>query len=324
MPRFDLGLDELLTYRPSVRECADFDDFWAKTLTAARSAEGSASETSYAGLTPAFAITDVRFPGFGGEPVAAWLIRPRIAVDEVLPGVVNFIGYGGGRGLPYGRLEWPSAGYVTLVMDTRGQGSQWGAPGDTPDPHGSGPAVPGYLTRGIDSAETYYYRRLMTDAVRAVDYLASRPDVDANRIAVVGASQGGGLALAAGALSSAAAVLADVPFLCHFERAVGLTGREPYEEIARYLAVHRDRIDEVFDVLSYFDGVNMAKRISVPTRISVGIMDEICPPSTVYAAANQIRDVVVDLYQFNMHEGGEVEQWARQAAWLADVFGVGN
>ena len=63
-------------------------------------------------------------------------------------------------------------------MDTRGQGGQYGSGGDTPDPVGSGPAAPGFVTRGILDPATYYYRRVLTDAVRAVDAARALPGVD--------------------------------------------------------------------------------------------------------------------------------------------------
>ena len=139
---------------------------------------------------------DVTFPGFGSDPIRAWLTRPR-GVDARLPVVVHYQGYGGGRGLPVENLIWPAAGYAQLFMDTRGQGSTWSGGGHTADPHGSGPAAPGYLTRGIESFETLYYRRLITDAVRAVDAARALPGIDPDRVVVAGGSQGGGLALAA-------------------------------------------------------------------------------------------------------------------------------
>ncbi|MFF4837720.1 acetylxylan esterase [Streptomyces sp. NPDC001315] len=52
------------------------------------------------------------------------------------------------------------------------------------------------MTRGISSPRTYYYRRLLTEAVRAVDAVRRLDRVDPDRVAVIGQSQGGGTALA--------------------------------------------------------------------------------------------------------------------------------
>ena len=56
------------------------------------------------------------------------------------------------------------------------------------------------MTRGIEDPDTYYYRRLMTDAVRAVEAVRSLPAVAVDSVAVQGVSQGGGLALAVAGL----------------------------------------------------------------------------------------------------------------------------
>ncbi|GAA3437599.1 alpha/beta fold hydrolase [Kutzneria kofuensis] len=90
------------------------------------------------------------------------------------------------------------------------------------------------MTRGIDSPDHYYYRRLMTDCARAVDAVAELAGLDPERVIVTGGSQGGGLALAVAGLvpDRVAAVMPDVPFLCHFRRAAEIAGEGPYVELA--------------------------------------------------------------------------------------------
>src|SRR5213076_2292916 len=133
------------------------------------------------------------------DRINAWFTVPR-GVSGPLPAVVEFIGYNGGRDLPGESLHWASAGYAHLHVDTRGQGSGWGGGGSTPDPHGSGPSVAGFMTKGISSPQDYYYRRVFTDAVRAVETARGLPGVDRTRVAVHGISQGGGIALAVAGL----------------------------------------------------------------------------------------------------------------------------
>lgn len=319
MPRFDLPLDQLQTYAPEIAEPDDFDEFWRATLAESRAHTGAVRVEPVATPLTGVEVFDVTFPGFGGDPIAAWLLLPAGA-EGALPAVVEFNGYGGGRGLPVERLGWVSAGYAHLFMDTRGQGSAWGTGGDTPDPHGTGPSFSGFMTRGIEDPADYYYRRVFTDAVRAIDAVRTLERVDADRVAVCGGSQGGGIALAAAGLSDGlVAAMPDVPFLCHFERAVGLTDRDPYQEIVRYLSVHRDAPERVFRTLSYFDGTNFATRASAPALFSVGLLDPVCPPSTVYAAYNRYAGPKqIEVYPFNEHEGGTTVQWLAQAAFLAE------
>jgi len=320
MPRFDLSPTELETYLPDVGEPADFEDFWASTLAESRAAGGEVVVSAEASPFRTLDVFDVTFPGFAGDPVKAWLTLPR-GIEGPLPAVVEYNGYGGGRGLPVERLGWASAGYAHLFMDTRGQGSMWGSGGGTPDPHGTGPSASGYMTRGIEHPEDYYYRRVFTDAVRAIDAVRTLPQIDPSRIAVAGGSQGGGIALAAAGLSAGlVGVMPDVPFLCHFERSVGFTGQDPYQEVVRYLSVHRGAESRVFETLSYFDGVNLAKRADAAALFSVALLDPICPPSTVYAAFNHYAgaDKHIEVYPHNEHEGGQAYQWIAQTSFLAE------
>lgn len=318
MPRFDLPVAELRSYRPAVQTPDDFDEFWARTLAESRAVAQPPTLTRVESPLTLVEVYDVSFSGFGGDAVRGWFVVPAGASGP-LPTVVEFNGYGGGRGLPHERLAWVASGYAWAFMDTRGQGSAWGTGGDTPDPHGTGASTPGFMTRGIDDPEQYYYRRVFTDAALFVDAMRGLDQVDDARVAVTGGSQGGGIAIAAAGLSDGlVGVMPDVPFLCHFERAVGLTDRDPYNEIVRYLSVHRDAVDQTFRTLSYFDGANFAARSAAPALYSVALMDPICPPSTVYAAANgHLGGAEVIEYPFNEHEGGQGMHWQRQAAWLA-------
>lgn len=320
MAFLDLDLTELVGYLPARTEPADFDEFWAGTLAEARAFPIDARFTPVETLLTTVVVEDVTFRGYAGQEIKGWLVRPR-GVEGPLPTVVEFIGYGGGRGLAHERLLWASAGYAHLTMDTRGQGGSWQV-GDTPDEGpGSGPAYPGWMTRGILSPETYFYRRLYTDAARAVEAACAHPSVDPDRIVVAGSSQGGGLAIAAaGLVRSLAGVIADVPFLQHFRRATQITDGFPYKEIAEFCKVHRDRVEQVFQTLSYFDGVNLAARADAPALYSVGLMDDICPPSTVYASFNHYAGrKEIRVYPYNGHEGGGQHHAPVALAFAASV-----
>lgn len=322
MAFFDMPLDELQSYLPARDEPQDFDDFWRRTLDqAGRRPLDAVFEPVDCGLRTVQTF-DVTFNGYGAQPVKGWLLLPRERSGPV-PGVVEYIGYGGGRGFPYDWLLWSAAGYAHLVMDTRGQGST-SMKGDTADPEidGSNPQHPGFMTRGILDPETYYYRRVFTDAVRAVQVAREHPAIDPGRIAVTGGSQGGGIALAVSGLAPDVKVaMPDVPFLCHYRRATEITDAHPYQEIARYCLVHRDKIDTVFSTLAYFDGVNFAARARSRALFSVGLMDQTCPPSTVFAAYNHFggpKEVCV--WRYNHHEGGGTYQTREKVRFLAGAL----
>ncbi|MDP9309641.1 MAG: acetylxylan esterase [Chloroflexota bacterium] len=321
MAFLDLPLDQLRSYLPQRDEPADFDAFWQQTLEEARQTSLNATYQSVDYGLATVEIFDVTFPGYAGQPIKGWLLLPRHRSGRV-PCVVEYIGYGGGRGFPTDWLLWSSAGYAHLVMDTRGQGSAW-LKGDTPDPDpGGDPQHPGFMTRGILSPHSYYYRRVFTDGVRAVDAARAHPAIDPERIAVTGGSQGGGITLAvSGLLPNIPAVMPDVPFLCHYRRATEITDGYPYQEIARYLMIHRDKEEQAFTTLAYFDGVNFAARAQAPALFSAGLMDEICPPSTVFAAFNHYggpKDIRV--WRYNHHEGGGTYQAQEKIRFLRSLW----
>jgi cephalosporin-C deacetylase len=316
----DLPLDELRRYRPALPAPDDMGAFWSDTLAEAAAHPIAAVFRPVQTGLRLIDTFDVTFAGHAGQAVRGWLHVPAGSAEQ-LPCVVQYVGYGGGRGLPHENLLWAAAGYAHFIMDVRGQGSAWSV-GETADPEPAGPAHPGFMTRGILDPAGYYYRRLYVDSVRAVDAVRAHDAVDPTRIVVTGGSQGGGLALAvAGLRNDLTAVMPDVPFLCHFRRAVLVAERGPYLEIARYLKIHRWHVDEAFRTLDYFDAAAIGRGATAPALFSVALQDEVCPPSTVFAAYNsyggagEIRE-----YPFNDHEGGEGFQQAAQLEWLATLL----
>ena len=179
------------------------------------------------------------------------------------------------------------------------------------------------MTAGITDPETYYYRRVFTDAVRAVEAAAS-PLVDAARISSPAPAR------AAASPSrrpvwpdwpASWSVAPDVPFLCDFPRRC-ITDRDPYGEISNYLKGLPPRREPALRTLSYFDGVHFAARGRAPALFSAALEDQTCPPSTVFAAfnawASEAKDI--EVYDFNDHEGGQTYQQLAQLDWFANIF----
>lgn len=321
MPLTDLSLAECLEFVPDLSVPSDLEDFWRATLGPSSRDEGAALTLVETGL-PLVTTYDVVVAGYAGEPVRGWLRVPADR-DGPLGCVVEFLGYGRGRGLPHEDLTYACAGYAHLIMDTRGQG--WSAaPGgtDDPAPQNSG-GVPGFLTRGIMLPETYYYRRVYTDAVRCVAAARALPMVDPGRVVVTGISQGGGIALAASALADGVAgVMADVPFLCNFRRGAEIAAVPPFTEIAQYLGLHRGRAEAVFKTLSYFDAAVLVRHSTAPALFSIALMDPVCPPSTSFSAYHGYAGPKeLKVYEFNGHEGGGEVHLAVKLAWLRRIIG---
>jgi cephalosporin-C deacetylase len=328
VPAFDLPLSELEQYRPELEEPVDFDPFWRATLKEAARHDPLVSVRPVETGLRLTRTWDVTFRGFAGDPVRAWFSRPA-GVDGPLPAVVEYAGYGRGRGLPHERLTWVNAGYAHLLMDNRGQGDQYGNGGATPDPHATAPGGPGPAVRGLLDPHDHHYRRLITDAVRAVAAVRALPGVDGTRTVAAGNSQGGALALAvAGLVPDLAAALVTAPLLCGVRRALDLTDAGPYGEIAAYLSVHRGAERSAYRTLSYVEGVSFARRAQAPAHFGTGLRDTVCPPSGTYAAFNHYGTATgatppkeIHAYPYNGHEGGEAEQVRRQLLWLPTVLG---
>jgi cephalosporin-C deacetylase-like acetyl esterase len=121
-------------------------------------------------------------------------VRP--SASGKFPGVCIYHGYSGRAPRPLDMLALAAQGICVLSMDCRGQNGQSQDTAVYLEGHQSG-----WMTQGIRDPRTYYYRYVYADAVRALDLLARREEVDEKRLAITGASQGGGITLAVAALS---------------------------------------------------------------------------------------------------------------------------
>ncbi|NLS76420.1 MAG: acetylxylan esterase [Chloroflexi bacterium] len=312
MPIIDMPLDQLRAYRPAATREPDFDAFWAETLQSA----------SRIPLEPQLQLeADLPLPGVRAYRATyrSWddaLISGRYLAPEgkgPFPAIVIYHGYSGGvHRMSNEIFLWPLMGYATLAIDVRGQGGLSTDGSVYPEGH-----ITGWMTQGISDPKRHYYRGVFVDCVRALDFVCQQPGVDARRIGVTGVSQGGGLTLAAAGLDPRpAAAFSEVPFLCHYRRAVDVSNARPYTEIGDYIRYQPGTDDLVFRTLSYFDAMNLAGRIQCPTYVTVGLQDLICPPSTVFAAYNALqvtKEIMVSTFGVHERFPGVVE---KQIRWM--------
>ena len=321
MAFFDLSLEELYKYKGSSEEPKDFDEFWTCNLNE----NNHKTEVKYNLIDThlkLFDVWDLTFKGYSKHDINGWYIAPKYAREnnEKLTCIMCYPGYGGGRDYPNKHLLFPSAGYSVFVMEVRGQGAEGGNGATTADPVGSTPHADGFLTMGILDKKDYYYKRVFIDAVKSIEAAKEHPLT--GKIAVNGTSQGGGIVLAVLALAELKkekieAAMIDVPFLCDYKRACTITDTLPYNEIARFCKTNRKHEKTAFETLSYFDGSIFAKRAKAKALFSVGLMDILCPPSTVFSAYNNYAgEKSIEVYTFNGHEGGDNEQSDKKLDFL--------
>ena len=297
MPSIDMPLEQLRQYKPTLYRQEDFQAFWDSTLTASDKQPLNAELIPYDLHARGLECFAVRFDGFGGGRLAGWYLRPDSRGK--FPGLCVYHGYSGRAPRPLDLLHYAAQGICVLSLDCRGQNGQSQDTAVYPEGHQMG-----WMTTGIRDPRAYYYRYVYTDAVRALELLAHREEVDPARLALTGVSQGGGLTLAVAALSRKPVLaLPDIPFLCDFRRAISITPAGPYPEIAAFLKSFPHLYDQVLRTLSYFDNLNLAPWITCRTVVSNGLWDDICPPSSIYAAYNHITaEKQMEIYPFHKHE----------------------
>jgi cephalosporin-C deacetylase len=298
-------IHELHNYKPELTGKADLEAYWEDTISAYREKPFNELMVESDSALAQATVYDISYEGFDNTRIHGWFIVPAAGVEERPPCVVVFHGYPGSAGYPEEHAKWLQAGFAVLSLDIRGQ---LGRSGNRLDADSG--QVKGFITQNILDKDRSYYRAIIVDGLRGMDWLVGRPEIDPDRIAVAGGSQGGGFALAMGALSDKPrAILADIPNLCHLDYGIyHSTGS--LSELAQYCSHYPHHLGKVLDTLSYFDMLNLAHRIKVPALLSVGLKDPICPPETVFPVYHRIASPVKDLqiYPFIGHSVMQAQQ----------------
>jgi cephalosporin-C deacetylase len=285
---FDMPLEQLETYQGRNPCPRDFDVYWEQALAEMRAVEPQVELVPADFQTPFAECLHMYFTGVGGARVYAKLLRPRNSSGPH-PAVLMFHGYSGNSGDWSTKLGYVAQGYTVAALDCRGQG------GLSEDVGGTvGWTLRGHIIRGLDGPpEKLLFRQIFLDTAQLARIVMAMPDVDENRVGATGGSQGGGLTLACAALEPRIKRAAPVfPFLCDYKRVWDIDqDKNAYAELREYFRrfdPRHEREDEVFTRLGYIDVQHLAIRIEAQVLLGVGLMDEICPPSTQFAAFNKI------------------------------------
>jgi len=256
----------------------DIDRFWKETLARlARDPMEAAIEDTHEPLP--YKKFRVEYRSLDGVRVRAFLAVPVRGGEHPRPlrAIVTVPGYGG---LQQGvMLDECQRGYAILQVYPRSQGPSadlWKIDG------------PDKLTWRLSRPDGAYYQGAYSDVIRGVDYLVSRSDIDRDRIAIAGTSQGGGIALAVASLDPRfKAVAALLPFLCDMRRGARIDG-----SFVKKLLDQAGVNDEAhLRTLDYFDPLQLVSMLRTPALVSSGGRDTVCPAETIRAVFDRIPGV---------------------------------
>lgn len=288
MPVIDMPLEQLRAYPGTNPRPQDFDAFWARALEQMNAVEPNVQLVPSRFQSPVAECFDLYYTGVGGARVHAKYLRPKNAAASA-PAVLMFHGYTQDAGDWLPKLGYAASGFHVAALDCRGQG---GESEDVGGVHGN--THNGHIIRGLqDGPDKLLFRDIFLDTALLAKIVMGMPGVDPDRVGATGGSQGGGLTLACAALEPRIARAAPVyPFLCDYRRVWEMDlAKDAYQEITEYFR-HFDplheREEQVFTTLGYIDAAQLAPRIRGEVLMATGLMDNICPPSTQFAAYNRI------------------------------------
>ena len=305
MPLLDMPLEELKRYAGSGPLPKDFDAYWERALAELdrQSLDYNLEPAEFS--APGILCDYLYFTGVGGARVCCKFLRPE-RVEGKIPGIAMFHGYSGDSGGWVSKLPYAYAGFAVLALDVRGQMGRSDdnslVPGNT---------FRGHIIRGLSSGdpERLFFRNVFLDTAQTARILMGMDHVDENRIGATGGSQGGALTIACAALEPRVKLNAPVyPFLSDYRRVWEMDlFKDAYDELGcyvRFLDPRHKGMDRMFEMLGYIDVSNLAPRIKGETYMFLTLQDQICPPSTQFAAYNKITaPKSCEIYPNHGHEG---------------------
>ncbi|MBI5833329.1 MAG: acetylxylan esterase [Armatimonadetes bacterium] len=279
--------------KPSLPVPDDFDTFWAAQKAKLRAQAAPAALKTVPSPSADTDCFDVQIPCLDWRPVSAYLAKPKDAKPGSLPIILSVHG-AGVRGSSLGGAVGNSRGYRALSMDLNANGIANGKPDAWYTEMANGD-LRDYRFQGRDDREKCYFLGMFLRLVRALDYLCSQPEWDGKHVIVTGGSQGGGQSLAAAGLDPRVTLIcAGVPAICdHSGKVAGRINGWP--KLVPDVDGKPD--PKILEVARYFDCMNLATRSKARAVLSVGFIDTVCPPSSVYAAYNALpgtKDIVCE------------------------------
>ncbi len=298
---------------PSLPVPDDFDKFWSEQKAKLAAVPVHPTLVPAAWADTSVECFDVKVSCAGGMPVSGYFARPRGATPKSLPAVL-FV-HGAGVRSSYLGAAAGAAKAGALAMDINAHGIPNGKPAQFYEEL-SRTKLKDYRSSGRESRETCYFLGMFLRLVRAIDFLTSQPEWDGTVVAVSGASQGGGQAIAAAGLDPRVTFIASgVPAICdHTGSAIGRINGWP-----KLVPNGPDGKPDpkVLEAARYFDCMNLATRAKAEAIFSVGFIDTTCPPTSVYATYNDYpgKKQIIDKPLMGHAQPADVAQAFQKAMW---------
>lgn len=289
MPMLDMPVKELEKYNGVNPKPIDHDAYWEKAIAEMKSINPNVEFVKSDFKSPVVECFDMYFTGVNGARIHVKHMRPKNIVGKI-PAILRFHGYWGSAGDWYEKLGYAASGMAVFFMDVRGQG---GTSEDVGGVYGN--TLHGHIIRGLSEEDPHklLFRDIYLDTAQLAGLVMDMDFVDETKVYAYGGSQGGALTLACAALEPRVAkVAARFPFLCDFKRVWDMDlDKEAYGELRDYFRMfdpRHEREKEIFTKLGYLDIQYLAPRIKAEVLLFTGLLDNICPPSTQYAAYNKM------------------------------------
>lgn len=289
MPLIDMSLEELREYQGSNPRPEDHEEYWSRALAEMRAVDPDTSMEPAEFQAAGAECFHLHFTGVGGSRIYAKYLRPG-NIDGACPAIIQFHGYTGSSGEWSDKLAYVSQGIAVFALDVRGQSGRSEDLGGT-----RGRTHGGQITRGLaDDPEKLYFRQVFLDTAQIAAIVMGLDEIDESRVASLGGSQGGALALVCAALEPRIYKAASCfPFLSDYKRVWEMDlANAAYEDVRSFFRQFdptHARADEYFTRLGYIDVQHLAGRIRGDVLMGTGLMDQICPPSTQFAIYNKLK-----------------------------------
>ncbi len=310
-------------FTPGTDRPVDFEQYWNTQKKALRALAMSVKCNPVKNIAAGYVCSDIEINCTGIKPSRGYFAKPLSAKPKSLPIVIYFhaAGVNGDwcRSEPANAMHYAEMGKGALCFDLNAHGMLNGQ-SDEYYSRLDSLELNNYSQKGLENRDEIYFRGMYLRLIRTIDFMTSQPEWDRKRIVVIGESQGGGQSLVAAGLDKrVSAVIATVPAMCDWGGT--LVGRkgcwpQPFD-------TQNDR-QKMLSTVPYFDVAHILKGSNATIVVEIGLIDQTCPSSAIYAAINQAKGkkyiITVPYRAHHMSQPIYYNVWRKDVAKFKEDF----